>query len=160
MFEERTHDEANALHSYNDQPAVRTEYTDGIVAQTWYNHGELHRDNCDLPACDYPDRREWRFRGRFCRGGDQPSVVYANGLELWRGENNLLFSTHSRAHVAMWNGVPGYLDDGSLSVHFTDGSVIYLDEDHEFHREDGPAIIRSNGTVEYYQDGLRNNLTK
>jgi hypothetical protein len=57
-------------------------------------------------------------------------------------------------------GVPGYLDEGSLCVNFTDGSVIYLDENHEFHREDGPAIVWSNGTVEYYQDGLRNNLTK
>jgi len=158
--EQRTYDDDGELHSFNDQPAIRATYDDGSEACTWYSHGLVHRDNCDLPAVDYPDRREWRFNHGYHRYNDLPSIVHANGLELWRGAFNLLYTSPARSYVAVKNGVRGYLNDKALTINFDDGSVIYLDEDHEFHREEGPAIVWANGTVEYYQDGLRNNQRK
>jgi hypothetical protein len=150
-------DNEGLIHSFNDAPAViRTCTKTGEKTYQWRLHGLLHRENGPAysgPICDH-----WLLNGKHSRPNNLPTVVYSSGLELWRGRTfRLSISGPSRLYVARKNGVLGYLKKttkGTNIIKFTDGSVIFLNEEHQIHA-DGfkPAIVWADGTKEWYDDG-------
>jgi hypothetical protein len=140
-------------HSFNDEPATTVTYHDGSKAYDWRFHGFLHRDGG--PAhINHHGEQFWHLGGNPGRENDLPTAVYPSGLEVWRNKYYKLFTTPTRPHVAMRNGVPGFLNN--LQIEFTDGSVIHLNRAQEFHAESGePAIVWADGTKEWYEEGCK-----
>jgi hypothetical protein len=53
------------------------------LAQRWYQHGMLHRDN-DQPAIMYPTGyKEWYQYGKLHRDNDQPARILSDGSKMW-----------------------------------------------------------------------------
>jgi hypothetical protein len=150
---EQVYNDEGAPHSFNDEPATIMTYYDGSRAYEWRCRGAQHREGGPA-SIGRNGEQYWLLHGNPHRENDLPTEIYPNGLEVWRNRYCMLFTTPSRSHVAMRNGVPGYLEEGRIA--FTDGSVIRLNCRHEFHNESGePAIVWADGTKEWYVEGYK-----
>jgi hypothetical protein len=49
------------------------------------------------------------------------------------------------------------LSDGNYMVKLNNGLIKYYDKNGEFHREDGPAVLYSNGDKQWYRHGKLTN---
>ena len=118
------------LHSFDDKPA---ENWDGI--QIWYQNGLKHRDN-DLPAViDSFGTQIWYQNGRYHRNNDQPAILWYNESKLWYQNGKL------------------HRDNDLPAVVYLDAEFWYQHDNQ--HRANGPAVIRKNGTKEWWQNGCR-----
>ena len=136
-------EEGKILHSEHE-PALRCSSNDGTKwEEFWYKFNLQHRDG-DLPAyMDSKGKSKWYKNGDLHRDGNQPAVTEADGTKKW-----------------YINGQYGRTDQGPTVVQ-PDGTQLWLlqeeDEyqDNIYHNIHGPAVIHSDGSVEYWLGGNR-----
>jgi hypothetical protein len=116
------------FHRGHDRPAVIL----NLTYKAWYRHGVRHRDGNDLPAVINGNRNEWWHNGSLDRSGDLPAITDDTCQEWWY--NNQLHRENDQPAV----------------INIT-GSYWYWKG--QLHRVRKPAIIRLNGTVEYWIRG-------
>lgn len=119
-------------HREGDKPAV--EWTDGT--KMWFKNGLRHREG-DKPAVQHgkSDLVEYWWHGKLHREHDMPAVV-GNGQQQWWYNG-----------VFHREGGPAVVNAGDLQWWFQG----------KLHRpvEEGPAIVHSNQTVEFWVNGER-----
>ena len=75
---ENTYDKNGKLHSYDNKPAVVSEFG----YSQWYKHGKLHCEN-DLPAhMGRKNHKEWWYEGRLHRDIGL-AIQHSNGVMSW-----------------------------------------------------------------------------
>jgi len=152
-----------------------TEVSDGLLEQSWYKNGKLHRDG-DMPAksiiIDNYSIEEWHVDGELHRSKGPASMeisVFDNSqyLKQWYSNGDL----HRTDGPAVINTFPGLeaeeywvLGEAFTQEQFESGSVlIESDEYHmhiqtqvdelRLHKEHGPAVISDEGLAKHYIDG-------
>ena len=102
--------------------------------QTWYKHGQVHRDG-NLPAIIYATgAKRWYKDGKRHRDGDLPAVMHANGAQEW-------FKDGERHR------------DGDLPaiIYATGGQAWF--KDGMYHRDVGPAYVSPTNQFQYVKYG-------
>jgi hypothetical protein len=120
--------ENNLLHR-EDGPAVINEF--GI--EVWYFEGNLHNEN-GPSYTDNHGNKEWFIHGYCEDRGSQPNVSWKTGQKQWRKTFDI------------------YDDEEGSDVE-GEVSTDHPDRIHVIHRENGPAIIYEDGSVEYKRNG-------
>jgi antitoxin component YwqK of YwqJK toxin-antitoxin module len=141
------------LHSYNDEPAIN--FKDGH--QEWYKNGLLHRDS-DLPAIvSHNGRKEWYQNGQLHRETDLPASINKKGDQKWY-KHGLLHRDNDQAASITHKGSQKWYKNGKL--HRDGGKPAFVGKtktvwalNDEYHREDGPAVIWSDGGIEWWLHG-------
>jgi hypothetical protein len=104
--------------------------------KAWYINGKLHRE--DGPAIEYSDGdKSWYINGNRHRE-DGPAIERVNGYKAWYIDGTKLSEEEFNARpkkTLLSNGTIEWKVNGKL------------------HREDGPAIERTNGDRFYYKNG-------
>lgn len=121
----------------------------------WHKNCKLHRENwikektiISLPSIistkpglsAYPKKEEYHKYGKL-HNNNGPSIIYFNGTEEWYKNGNLHRENSLPAiiYLNMYNQI--------------DKEWYYNDR---LHRGDGnPAVINSNGTQEWYENGIK-----
>jgi hypothetical protein len=117
-------------HRRKDLPAV--EFDDGH--KEWCIDGMLHRDG-DFPAVTSNGAMKWYKFGKCHRENDLPAHIISDGTQFWY--KNGIEYTFSKYE----NGTKEWRDNYGIL--------------HNYH---GPAIIYSNGDVEYWVRGKRHRI--
>jgi len=82
------------------------------------------------------DDEKWFYQGELHRDDDKPAVTYKNGRQMWY--------KHGMLHRD--GNEPAYIHPNGARAWHTDGKK---------HREDGPAVIKKDGTKEWWLNGER-----
>lgn len=143
----------------------------GGSAKEWWSGNERHRDGDEPAIITETGKNEWWNRGLRHRGGDKPAVVCiskkeAGKREEWwfkgfphrdNGEPSLVCSgVYGRARKWHFRGRP-YRPDGGPTEETNDGTLLWHDLEGKLHRVGGPAVIKADGTKEWWLDGKRSN---
>jgi len=115
------------LHRDGDQPAYMSN-----IARAWFVNGVRHRDG-DQPAYVSRTTSAWFVNGVRHRDGDLPAIEDVWGDRQWYKNGKL----HR---------------DGDLPA--IEGGTKYWSVNGVLHREDGPAVVRSDGTTQYFLNGV------
>jgi hypothetical protein len=124
----------------------------------WYINGELHRE--DGPAIDRADGyRAWFINGELHRD-DGPAIELADGTRFWylngEGLTETEFNNRSATKELSIAEIERLLGHRIKVIEYTvkveDGTTRWF-HNGKLHREDGPAIERSNGSRVWYLNG-------
>lgn len=113
-------------------------YTNGKIE--YYKHKDLH--NSKGPALIDGDHKEWWYYGMRHRK-NKPAIVYADGSEEW------------------WYYGMRHRKNNKPAVFFVEHSynITYTNEEYwvygKRHRSNGPAIIKADGTMEWWRHGKK-----
>lgn len=128
--------------------------------EVWYQNGEIHRDG-NKPAITKRDGvRKWYLHGKPCRLSGSANVIYADGTQEWRNEDDVVHRDGDLPAIIRPDGTKEWLLNG---VHHRDGdlpAIIGLNGHRAYynkgvlHREVGPALIEPDKSViAYYRFG-------
>ncbi len=130
----------NVRHRDDDQPAIVTK----TGHREWWVWGRRQRKG-DKPAVvgcgDGYKREEWWDRGFPHREDGQPSVIHI-------GEQGTTRKWHFRGRPYRPDGGPTEEIKEDLFWHNTEGKL---------HRENAPAVVKKDGTQEWFLNGMRSN---
>ena len=116
--------------------------------KAWYKYDKLHR--LDGPAIEYVDgTKQWYVNGKFV--GDSVDGFTDEDFNQWKKEHGFMKVASLKFSV---KEKPLFYDINIDNA----GDVSYYDEYGRFHRLDGLAIERANGTNEWYYNGKRHRL--
>lgn len=145
-------------HREDDLPAMCS-----IWEELWFHHGKLHREH-DRPAIVRRTGRWWYVRGQQHRDGGLPAVEWTNGAREWwvHGKRFRANGGHVIEHS---NGDREWRDDDErdsmyASRRYDLPCIERANGDMEWrhrgvlHRANGPAVLRNNGTKEWWIAGL------
>lgn len=174
------------VHRDGDRPAVvRLDKNTGEPhAEMWFKHGVLHRE-LDKPAVIHQgSKRAWCVNGEFRRTNesDAPLVRWDGGQE-WYNSNGQLHRTNGPAVISPVNLASRYVKDGALYVECIDayyeryynngihqgdlellvkilenGTKMHYRNNRLHNHDDRPAIVRQDGTKEWFKNGNRQRL--
>lgn len=167
----------NSAGEYHREDGPAIEYVNGD--KEYYINGKHHRT--DGPALEYSEYKDWRIEGVHHRE-DGPAVESANGNKFWYlyGKLHRLDGPaieFPNGYKEWWiNGERQYKDvidniqvghqydkkvtekeliedDSAVSTVDSIGTKLWKNLNGKFHRIDGPAIERFDGTKFWYQNG-------
>lgn len=143
----------------NEKPHVKVTPVEG----TPYKKIEItHPDGTVEYAIKYPTGMiEYRNKkGQIHRDGDKPAVIEPGGGKVWykngiRSRDNDLPAVEY-PHAKYWYSPQGnrHRDNDLPAVEFTNGSKHWYQYG-DLHREGKPAVIDSDGTIQYWERGRR-----
>lgn len=125
-----------------------------------YNHlGQLHCE--EGPAVEWEGGAvEWYQNGkRHCASG--PAVEYAGGYREWwlHGTQYTQDAHHQQVNTAEYLPRPGPVSNAlQVMINPVTGTRRYFNQHNLLHRTDGPAIVRTDGTKEWAQNGQRHRI--
>ena len=101
--------------------------------------GSPHRE--DGPAVERPDGfKAWYFHGKCHRDGDLPAIIREDGSEEWHHHGQ----KHRITVGPDGKTLPAMVEASGYKAWYLDGLL---------HNEDGPAVMRPDGTVVYCLNG-------
>jgi len=103
-------------------------------AEVWRKNGLLHRDG-DQPAYVSRNGRAWFANGVRHRDGDLPALEDVWGYRQW------------------YKNGKRHRDGGLPAIDYLNGAK-YWYVNNCLHREDGPAVVRPDGTTQYFLNGV------
>lgn len=92
------------------------------------------------PYCDDSNFQAWYHNGLKHRGNDKPAFVGADGTKEWHQYGNL-YREYGKPTTIESNGTQRW------QVGSTESALL--------HRTDGPAVVRLDGTEEYWVAGIK-----
>jgi hypothetical protein len=130
--------------------------------QSWYKNGKLHR--VDGPAIMNSNGNRFWYREGKCHREDGPAVIYADGQKNWflddeaLSEQEFLARTTTKQPTAVPPPIPAPKPI-NLSPENVNGTLLpsgareWRNQKGELHRENGPALIHTNGDTYWYLNG-------
>lgn len=151
----------DGVYHRDDGPAL--ELVDGT--KKWYKNGNLHRE--DGPAIQYSNgNEEWCYEGVHHRIGG-PAISYPNGTKIYyingkpvtKYDHDIelikLYKSDKKWFLVGWFDIKEVSIEGDvLKAQYNNGDIYYF-KDGLLHNLEGPAVINSDGSKEWWENGKK-----
>ena len=149
------------LHRDDDLPALIIHLNGEIIRQEWQQYGKLHREG-GFPAVIWDDGgKEWWQNGVPYRENDLPHVEWGNDRQIWLDANKEPHRDGDLPAYIWYTGTRLWYQHGKLHRDNDQPATIWADGVQEWyqhgrkHRIRGPAVINTDGSEEFWEEGVR-----